>query len=126
MSRRNVIILKAIATIIAQYGLPFIIAADWQCTPGALEATQWHTKLGPRGAHIRATDEPTCSTDNTIDFYVCDNRLRARIDGPYTDMTWPARAHRPIRLVIRAKGREDPIPMLQQPHAFPREVTIGP
>ena len=97
----NIDMLHHIAAIIAGLVGPWIIGADWNCTPVELLATGW---LKLVGGTIAAPKAPTCN-GNTYDFFVVANALGHAVFSTHTIGDAQCAPHSPSRLLLRAKPR---------------------
>jgi ribonuclease HI len=82
--------LAALATSLKQWGLEFIVCADWNMPPEALVASGWPQMVG--GA-VRHTRGPTCATGSTLDYLVVSGGAAAVVSGLTLDPGGPWRPH---------------------------------
>ena len=76
-SKRNLDWLQAAAGVISTLSGPWILAADFNCTPQQLEATGW---LKLVGGTIISPNHPTCK-NRVIDFFVVSSNLAGMAVG---------------------------------------------
>eukprot|EP00973_Karenia_brevis_P034921 4818910-Karenia_brevis.AAC.1 len=77
MSSRNIDMLQCIAQIIKQLHGPWILAADFNFTPAALEKSGW---LRLVGGQVHTPGQATCNL-NEYDYFVVDKRLQQSVLG---------------------------------------------
>ena len=123
MGQRNLDILHKIAELVVAYGWPFIIAGDFQNSPGALK--EWAAAIG---GCVVAAGASTCKQGGReIDFFIVSKSLAAKCKADVLDGTGLA-PHTPIKLTVVADQEAKQVPAFKLvcPKAFPRERPIGP
>ena len=67
----NVELLNQAAYLINDFGGPWLLGGDFNCTPEQLSATGWPDRMK---AKIIRTGEATCNSGRELDFFVLDER----------------------------------------------------
>eukprot|EP00969_Alexandrium_andersonii_P280217 12388257-Alexandrium_andersonii.AAC.1 len=79
MGQRNLALLHEVGQRLFELNRPFVIAADWNCSPAEVEATGLPQLLAAR---VVAPSEHTCfhaGSASTLDFFVVHSQLVERI-----------------------------------------------
>ena len=118
----NLDMLHHIAAITAGLTGPWIIGADWNCTPEELMATGW---LKLVGGTIAAPKAPTCN-GSVYDFFVVANSLGHAVFGTHTIGDAQCSPHSPSRLLLRAKPRPVQVQVIRSPGRFDACLPFGP
>ena len=81
-------------------GRPMVLwAADWNVIPEAVRASGWHTAVGATLMLPRQATYLCGKTDKVIDYFV-GRGIAPMVERVDTDLLWPRRPHRPVRLSI--------------------------
>ena len=97
----NLDLLQAIAGVLSTLKGPWVLAADFQCTPAQLEATGWLKLVKGKVVAPRVS---TCM-GRVIDYFVVAEDLGgATVEAVAIDDAL-CKPHRPVRLYIKAKPR---------------------
>ncbi len=112
---RNQDILQEVAQVINSVDGLWVVGADWNLSPTALEATGWLQLVD--GVAI-APDSATCGT-SCIDYFVVPRRLLHAVAGVSTIGDAGLHPHKPVRLYLKATARMLKVRRLRAPRQFP-------
>ena len=118
----NLDILHHIACAILQLVGPWLIGADWNCTPEELEATGW---LALVDGVIFAPAAPTCN-GKKYDFFVVARAFLHAVFGAFKIGDALCAPHAPTRLLIRAKPRAVQVQVIKSPCRLDACLPHGP
>ena len=99
--KTNLSLLHHVAAITRKLVGPWILAADFNCTPALLEATGF---LKLAGGQMHAPEAPTCN-GKVYNFFVVSRSLSHAVLGVHTIGDALCSPHSPARLLLRAKPR---------------------
>ena len=120
--KRNLDILQGIAGVLKTLHGPWMLAADFNCTPQQLQETGW---LELVNGTIVAGEATTCM-GRVIDYFVVANELAPFVEGVRTVNDALCNPHKPVRLYINAKPRVMPIRTLKNAGKIGAELPFGP
>ena len=121
MSKRNLDVLQCVAKVLSSLHGPWILAADFNCTPEALLATGWLHLT--RGCIIHA-DAPTCGK-RCYDFFVVSQGLRGAVLGASVVDDAGFFPHSPSRLWLIGRPRSHRVRSLVAPRKWAANVPKG-
>ena len=101
---------------------PWVLAADFNCTPQQLEDTGWLKLVNGR---IVAPGLPTCK-NRTIDSFVVSNNLAGMVVGAVTVSGALCKPHSPARLYLKASARSITVRMPKKVGKFGAVLPHGP
>ena len=101
LSARNLALLDEWANVIRNLRGPWIVAADWNCTPKEMSETLWIERV--HGVVV-APGECTCN-DRTIDFFVVSKTIAHAVHDVYRIDDVAMSPHFPVRLLLRTDLR---------------------
>ena len=101
---------------------PWVLAADFNCTPQQHEETGWLKMVCGR---IVAPNLPTCK-QRVIDFFVVSNNLAGMVVDAVTVSDALCKPHSPVRLYLEADARTMPVRTLKKIGKFEAVLLHGP
>ena len=114
--------LQAAAGVLSTLKGPWILAADFNCTPQQLTDTGW---LAVVGGVIFAPNQPTCK-NRVIDFFVVSANLAGMVAGAVTVGDALCKPHSPVRLYLKADARTMVVRTLKKIGKLPAVLPHGP
>ena len=114
--------LQAAAGVLSTLKGPWVLAADFNCTPQQLEDTGW---LAMVGGKIVAPQLETCF-HRVIDFFVVSNNMAEMVVGAATIDDALCKPHKPVRLYLRAGVRTMVVRALKKLGKFGAVLPHGP
>ena len=121
-SEANMAIMQAVAAFLATIDGPWVICADFNCTPAELKSTGWAQMIG---GEICATEGPTCGA-HRYDFFVVEKNLAQTIAGIHRVTDAGFFPHVPERLLLRASESRRMVRRLVKPPLIPGSLPFGP
>ena len=100
--KKNLDMLQAMAGVFSTLKGPWVLAADFQCTPAQLEATGWLKMVKGK---IVAPNVSTCM-GRVIDFFVVSDDMGGATVEAVTIGDTLCKPHRGVRLYIKARPRQ--------------------
>ena len=120
--KSNLDYLQAAAGVLNGLDGPWIMSADWQCTPEQLEATGWLKLVKGR---IVAPKFDTCN-GRTIDYFVVSESFAGAVVGAVVVGDALCKPHKPVRLLLRARPRAMTVRVLKSLTTFGAKQPFGP
>ena len=122
MSAANLAILEQVAAMLGALEAPWIIGGDWNLTPEALTAANWHCLVNGR---VVATLTPTCN-EMIYDFFIVANVIASSVAAIQRVENAAAAPHYPIRLLLRGDAHRLMVRRLVKPHRIEAVLPHGP
>ena len=120
--KTNLDMLQAIAGVLSTLKGPWVLAADFQCTPAQLEATGW---LKMAKGRIVAPSMSTCM-GRVIDLFVVVEDMSGATVEAVTIGDTLCKPHRGVRLYIKARPRMMMVRALKKMGALEAKLPFGP
>jgi hypothetical protein len=104
---------------------PWVLSADFNCTPKELAATGF---LKLVNGHIVHPKNKTCTAGKgrLLDFFVVSRDMLPFVHGAYNVDDSGINPHSPVRLIFGAKPRQDSVRVLKVPKSHPPVLPHGP
>jgi hypothetical protein len=118
----NMNILQAVAAVLSTIGGPWIIGADWNCTPEQLTKTGW---LKMVKGQVFAPRVNTCN-ENVYDYFVVCDDLAPAVHSTVAVSDALCSPHKPARLYIKAGPRQMMVRQLKSIGKFEAKMPFGP
>ena len=118
----NLDMLQSLAAVLSTLKGPWVIGADWNCTPEQLEKTGWLRLV--RGK-ICAPTLATCM-ERTIDFFVISEDLAPAVHDTVVVSDALSNPHKPARLYLNAAPRQLLVRQLKNVGKFEAKMPFGP
>ena len=119
---KNLDIMQGIASVLRTLHGPWILGADFNCTPQQLRDTGWLDLV--QGVIIESRVE-TCN-GRVIDFFVVSNNFARNIAGIKVVEDALCNPHKPARLYTHAKSRAISVRTLRNPGTIGASMPYGP
>ena len=118
----NTKVLNGTATRVKALQGPFVLAADWNCTPKELAATGFLKLIG---GHVVHPVNKTCTAGKgrILDYFVVSLSMLPYVRGAFNVEDAATSPHSHVRLIFGAKPRKDAVRMLKVPKSHPPGVT---
>ena len=120
--KMNLDMLDAVAAVMSTLKGPWVLAADFQCTPAQLEATGWLKMVKGR---IVAPNMPTCM-GRAIDFFVVSEDMGGATVEAITIGDTLCKPHQGVRLYIKARPRTMMVRTLKKMGTLEAKLPFGP
>ncbi len=116
--------LEVIGGFLATCGRPWIISADWNDPPLALESSGWLSEVG---GVIAAPQTATCTAGrgNVLDYFVLSERLAPFVQKMEIAIGAPTSPHHPITLTLEARAKDATFYQRVSWKPFPALPPIG-
>ena len=121
-SAANIAILQATAAFLATAGGPWVVCADFNCTPNELSNIGWTDMVG---GVIKATEGPTCGA-HRYDFFVVETSLAPAVAGVQRITDAGLNPHIPARHILKASECRRLVRRLVKPPLVPGLLPHGP
>jgi len=118
----NLDLLQSVAAVLSTLSGPWILAADFNCTPAELMATGWPKLVG---GTIVAPLLPTCG-ERTIDFFVVSSCLDQAVLKAVVVGDSMCSPHSAVRLYIKAAPRQIMVRQLKSCATIGVDMPFGP
>jgi len=121
----NTKVRKGTATRVKALQGPFVLAADWNCTPKELAATGFLALIG--GSVVHPVNKTcTAGKGRILDYFVVSLSMLPYVRVAFNVEDAATSPHSPVRLIFGAKPRKDAVRMLKVPKLHPPVLPHGP
>ena len=123
----NIGILNMVAQVLRAYGGPFVLAGDFNMSPGELRESGWAHALSAKV--VDAEGVPTYiagAAATSLDFFVVSEVLMpAVVSVQVVQDSGQVKKHRPVQLRMRGMSRDSKVQRLRKPKPFPVAQPVG-
>ena len=121
-AKANQSLLHRIAGVMRNVTGPWVMGADWNCTPEELLATGWPQLVG--GTVVRPAGA-TCG-ERTLDFFVISNSIAHAVHSIYVVGDATCKTHKPVRLLLKARPANWMVRQMKNIGKFGANLPFGP